>query len=149
MRSIFRQINSLAFILLGMLFPLGTYAQSYSHLGMIDAAKVREAAAKASPMVVLPASTDFSECAINTINQLYVLDEEQACIYVFDELLFLREVIKTIETTTGKVELRAPKHLCIDRFNNLYVYDSKVGKIIKKPVKGDALLIGGCQGYRC
>jgi|GEM_PF-992899 len=142
MRFIFQQINLLPFVILGMLFPLGIYAQSYGHLGMIDAAKVREAAAKASPMVVLPASTDFSECAINTINQLYVLDEEQACIYVFDELLFLREVIKTIETTTGKVELRAPKHLCIDRFNNLYVYDSKVGKIIKKPVKGDALLIG-------
>ncbi|MFN5619764.1 MAG: tetratricopeptide repeat protein [Flavobacteriales bacterium] len=125
-----------------MLVRLGVYAQSYNHLGIVDAAKVREAAVKATPMMVLPASTDFSESAINTINQLYVLDEDQACIYVFDELLFLREVIKTIETTTGKVELRSPKHLCIDRFNNLYVYDSKLGKIIKKPVKGDALLIG-------
>jgi tetratricopeptide (TPR) repeat protein len=137
-----RQIRILGVIILAILFHHALCAQSYNHLGIVDAAKVREAATKANPMVVLPASTDFSECAINTINQLYVLDEEQACIYVFDELLFLREVIKTIETTTGKVELRSPKHLCIDRFNNLYVYDSKLGKIIKKPVKGDAIFIG-------
>lgn len=129
-------------LVLGMLCFAAMHGQSYSHLGMVDAAQTRDAASKATPMVILPASTEFKEVAVNTVNQLYALDEDHACIYVYDELLYLREVIKVIETTTGRLELRSPEHICIDRFNNLFVYDSKLGKIIKKPAKGDAIVFG-------
>ena len=49
-----RQITISGFVILGMLVGFKALAQSYSHLGMVDAEKVREAAAKAVPMVVLP-----------------------------------------------------------------------------------------------
>lgn len=117
-------------------------AQRYEQKGIIRADVLRADAAKSSPEIILPPTIEFSECAFNSDYDIYILDRENACIYVLSEYGKLQRLLKSIETTTGKVDLRSPRHLCIDRFNNIYLYDSKLGHILKIPPKGDALLIG-------
>jgi len=134
--------NRIKCLLLLLVVGLSSYAQRYEYKGAALATDLRAAASKFSPVVVLPPSTIFKECAYNMDNQMYVLDEDNACIYVLSEIGQLLGVIKSVETTTGKVDLKSPRHLCVDRFNNLFVYDSKLGHILKIPPRGDALEIG-------
>ncbi len=95
-----------------------------------------------TPPIILPASIEFAECAYDADNRMYILDSDNACVYVVNETGKLISVLKTVETASGKMELRAPKHICTDQFNNVFVYDSKLGHILKIPQKGDAVLIG-------
>ena len=125
-----------------MFASVSMIGQRYGFKQLYSVQSMKVQAAKASPPIIIQSSVEFSECAMNTDYELYVLDAENACIYVFSESGSLLRIIKTIETTTGKVELRAPKHICFDRFNTLYIYDSKLGIILRVPVKGDANYLG-------
>lgn len=134
--------KAVCILLICLFASKGILAQRYEFKLNVTAAGLRADAAQSTPQIVLYPSTTISECAFNSDNQLHILDKENACVYVLAESGKLLRVIKSVETTTGKVDLKSPRHLCIDRFNALYVHDGKLGAILKIPTKGDAIWIG-------
>ena len=118
------------------------FAQRYEFKSRISAEQIRLEAAGQVPHIILQSAPEFVEFAYNSDRQIYVLDEENACVFLIGEDGRLLRIIKSFETPTGKQELRSPRHIAVDRFNNLFVYDSKPGHIFKIPPKGDAVVMG-------
>jgi len=118
------------------------FAQRYEFKSRISAEQIQLEAAGQVPKVILQSAPDLVEFVYNSDGQLYVLDEANACVFLMGDDGRLLNVIKTVETPLGKQELRAPKHIAVDRFNNLLVYDSKAGHIFKIPPKGEAIIMG-------
>ena len=125
-----------------LLVSVFAFAQRYEFKSSISAKQIRLEAAGQVPQIILQSDPVFVEFAYNSDRQMYVLDEENACVFVIGEDGGLLRIIKSFETTTGKQELRSPRHIAVDRFNNLFVYDSKPGHIFKIPPKGDAVVMG-------
>ena len=138
----FRYLKSVILLIFCLPACLSGIAQRYEYKGSVAVEALRAEAARMTPPIILPTSIEFAECAFDADNRLYILDADNACIYIVNEAGKLQKVLKNIETLSGTMELRSPKHLCFDRFNNLFVYDSKLGHILKIPPKGDAVLIG-------
>jgi len=137
-----RLLTCTSIFLACFLASISVFSQRYEFKLTVSMQSLRADAAQSVPPVILSPTIEFSECAFNTDYQLHILDKENACIYVLSESGKLVNVIKTIETTSGKVDLKSPRHLCLDRYNNIYVHDAKLGVILKIPTKGDAIMIG-------
>lgn len=80
--------------------------------------------------------------AINSAGSTYIIDAGTNQIHVFDANGAPVESIKEIVTATGPVGLKKPVALYIDQFDNLYIADAVLVKILVKPAFGQGLAFG-------
>lgn len=94
-----------------------------------------------SPEKVI-AGSKFVAQAINSSGNIYFIDATTKAISSFDESGKLLESFQMLQTESGTIAFQNPTQLAFDENDNLYIYDAGLGKIIQKPLKGNAKSFG-------
>jgi tetratricopeptide (TPR) repeat protein/DNA-binding beta-propeller fold protein YncE len=74
--------------------------------------------------------------AMGPNGSVYMLDKLAKSIMVFDVYGNIAENITRFPTAEISLKLEAPRAICVDSQNQLYVYDESLGKIIKRSSSG-------------
>ncbi|MBX7052781.1 MAG: tetratricopeptide repeat protein [Flavobacteriales bacterium] len=73
---------------------------------------------------------------------LYLCDATAKVINVYDAAGQSISTLGAVKTSSGEVKFVNPTQLAIDANGTLYIYDEGLGKILKKPVEGPAVVFG-------
>lgn len=92
----------------------------------------------------VPASLDDkllqpNSIAINSEENVFVIESSDKTIRQFDASGKAQKSINSIKTNNGLLNLKDPQYIYIDRYDNLYIYDRGLGKIIVSYSRGGGL----------
>jgi tetratricopeptide (TPR) repeat protein/sugar lactone lactonase YvrE len=86
--------------------------------------------------------TKYIAQAINSSGVVHYIDATSKSVSAFGESGKLMDAFNTIQTESGTITLLNPTQLTFDQEDNLFIYDDEIGKIIRKPLKGNATTFG-------